>query len=337
MKSILQSTFLEMANKRDSSIFNDVSDNEDINVKQNTFSTQQLLKNNNNNFSTNKNCNDNYMKHGSIRGRKTFAFWTLVCLLLFLAFGNLILTLTILGVLRLGHGMSSLELVPEAQAVKFFGNTDLGHVYKVDGKLSGYSDVPVEINGDENGSILVDLVRRGGRPLNKLNVNRKGIVVNNTSSFTVKGSNSNHHMFSTNNPYFTLLHGASKLMTKMSHTNRIMSLYNKSLELRADTTLNLKGNEGTRMETSEIVWSADQDIYLESVNGSIVFDAKNGIIMNMKSIPILNENRGSEVTQFKLCVCIPQGKLFRIPVMQGQSTRVNCNHIKMTPNYNPCI
>lgn len=38
------------------------------------------------------------------KGRKTFAFWTLVCLLFALAIGNLILTFTILAVLRLGQG-----------------------------------------------------------------------------------------------------------------------------------------------------------------------------------------------------------------------------------------
>lgn len=38
------------------------------------------------------------------KGRKTFAFWTLVVLLFVLAIGNLILTFTILAVLRLGQG-----------------------------------------------------------------------------------------------------------------------------------------------------------------------------------------------------------------------------------------
>lgn len=38
------------------------------------------------------------------KGRKTIAFWTLVCLLFVLAIGNLILTFTILAVLRLGQG-----------------------------------------------------------------------------------------------------------------------------------------------------------------------------------------------------------------------------------------
>lgn len=39
-----------------------------------------------------------------MRGRKTFAFWTLLVLLFILVIGNLILTVTIIGVLKLGHG-----------------------------------------------------------------------------------------------------------------------------------------------------------------------------------------------------------------------------------------
>lgn len=39
------------------------------------------------------------------KGRRTFAFWTLVCLLFVLAIGNLMLTFTILGVLKLGQGL----------------------------------------------------------------------------------------------------------------------------------------------------------------------------------------------------------------------------------------
>lgn len=323
-----------MENQKSSPIFDDISDNETdaLNAKK---IKQQYLKHNNNNFSANKQ-NNEYM--GGIRGRKTFAFWTLVCLLLLLAFGNLILTLTILGVLRLGDGMSCLELVPEASSIKFFGNTDLGHVYKVDGKINGFSDVPVDVSTEENGSLLMDVVRRAGRPVNKVTMNHRGMVINNTGVFTVMGTN-NEQTFSTSNPQFSLQNGADKLSGKMALTNRILSLYNRTLELKADASLNLKGNEGTRMESSHIHWSADQDLYLQSVNGSLVFNSKDGVSIDIKNIPIVqnNENSASLTTQFKLCVCIPHGKLFKIPVLQGQTSRVNCNHIKMTPSYNPCM
>lgn len=58
-------------------------------------------------------CNNNNFKAGympvenmkpEMRGRKTFAFWTLLILLFLLVIGNLALTITIIGVLKLGQG-----------------------------------------------------------------------------------------------------------------------------------------------------------------------------------------------------------------------------------------
>lgn len=46
----------------------------------------------------------------SMTGRNTFAFWTIVWLIFVLAVGNLCLTLTIFGVLRLGKGMEFMEV-----------------------------------------------------------------------------------------------------------------------------------------------------------------------------------------------------------------------------------
>lgn len=82
-----------------------------------------------------------------LTGRNTFAFWTIVIIIFILAVGNLILTMTIIGVLRLGKGMEHLELVPEADTIKFFGITDLDRICKKDGILEGFSDVPVTITG----------------------------------------------------------------------------------------------------------------------------------------------------------------------------------------------
>lgn len=45
-------------------------------------------------------------------GRHTFAFWTIVWLIFVLTVGNLTLTMTIIGVLRLGRGMEYMEVGP---------------------------------------------------------------------------------------------------------------------------------------------------------------------------------------------------------------------------------
>lgn len=286
-----------------------------------------------------KNNNNNRLMEvkKEVKGRKTFVFWTLICLLIFLALGNLILTFTILGVLRLGYGMNSLELIPEALAIKFYGNTDLGHLYKIDGKINGFSDSSVEIKGDDNGSIQLNLIGRSGRPINKLIMDRNGTVIHNTDTFIIRGANDNRNSFTSHNPHINLHTPVNKLKVKLVRSNRLLSLNNSSFEIRADSNINLRGTEGTRMESSQVVWSADQNIILKSVNGSIVLNGHKGVILDMKNIPttMLTKSSNSE-THYKICVCVPHGKLFRLPIRPGE-TKISCSHVKMTSNFNPCI
>lgn len=80
-------------------------------------------------------------------GRNTFAFWVIVSIIFIMTIGNLILTMTIIGVLRLGKGMAFMEMVPEAETIKFFGVTDFDRIYKKDGVIEGFADVPMNITG----------------------------------------------------------------------------------------------------------------------------------------------------------------------------------------------
>ncbi len=80
-------------------------------------------------------------------GRNTFAFWLIVSIIFIMTIGNLILTMTIIGVLRLGKGMEFMEMVPEAETIKFFGVTDFDRLYKKDGVIEGFADVPMNITG----------------------------------------------------------------------------------------------------------------------------------------------------------------------------------------------
>lgn len=80
-------------------------------------------------------------------GMNTFAFWLIVSIIFIMTIGNLILTMTIIGVLRLGKGMEFMEMVPEAETVKFFGVTDFDRLYKKDGIIEGFADVPMNIAG----------------------------------------------------------------------------------------------------------------------------------------------------------------------------------------------
>ncbi|XP_060524266.1 beta-sarcoglycan [Cylas formicarius] len=268
------------------------------------------------------------------RGRKTFAFWTLVILLFILAVGNLILTMTIFGVLRLGQGMQSIEILPNEKAIKFFGDIDLDHIYKHDGRIEGFDGESVEITA-EDAPLLVNLYSRVNRVVNKLKIDRNETCFNGFTVFDVKNRDK-ETIFTVSNPVFNNLRNANNLKTKQVETNKIRSPTYESLKIESEN-VHLKGAEGTKLEGREIVWKADQDIYLKSVNGSIVLSGKEGTYIDVKRIPIAKLDTKSYVTaQFKICVCMPQGKLFRVPVVDANE-RVYCHHINMSPQYNPCI
>ncbi|XP_041968493.1 uncharacterized protein LOC121725551 [Aricia agestis] len=270
-------------------------------------------------------------------GRKTFAFWTLICLLFLLAICNLVLTFTILAVLRLGHGLESMEFLPEHNAIKFFGETNLDHIYKRDGLIESFQDVPMSISSDE-GSVLFNLQSRLSRSDTKILVNTSGVYFKGVNTFEVTDPVTGEQVFSTANPEITVAESLNNLIAKQISTKRISSPVDKNLTIRSESSAYLRGAEGTRMESKELYWNADQDIYLKSINGSVVLSGKEGVYVDVRNLPMampMNKTEKYHVTgQFKVCVCMPQGKLFRIAVPTGQ--KVTCSHVNMTGDLNPC-
>ncbi|XP_013183155.1 uncharacterized protein LOC106129208 [Amyelois transitella] len=293
--------------------------------------SQVYLNKPNKNYSD-KNGND--VSKNMHRGRKTFAFWTLVVLLFALAIGNLVLTFTILAVLRLGQGMESMEFLPEHNAIKFFGETDLEHVYKRDGLIESFKDTPLSLSS-ENGSVLFNLQTRLSRTDTKLQVNSSGVFIRGVSGFHLLDPDSGETVFSTSSQNMNLADGVKNIHAKQMSTKRITSPIDGDLTLHSDSSAYLRGAEGTHMESKEIYWNADQDIYLKSFNGSVILSGKDGVYVDVRYLPIaLPSNRSEPIGQFKVCVCMPQGKLFRIAVPNGQ--RVTCSHVNMTAGSNPC-
>jgi beta-sarcoglycan len=234
-----------------------------------------------------------------LRGRKTYAFWTLVGLLSVLAWANMILTALIFQVLRLGHGLESLEIIPEQSLVKFFGVSDLGKVYKPDGVIEGFREEPMSVEGDR-GSLVFDVEDSKGRARNSMNLSHNGTWVMGVQSFEIKSRSQT--IFSTDSPSFSLPQGVHNVETDRIESGRVTSGVNEKLTLRADIHAKLKGNEGTRVEGREIVWSADQVVSLESSNGSIILGGKNGILLDVKSIPIVGEAGHQLSAQYKVTV-----------------------------------
>ncbi|XP_028138075.1 beta-sarcoglycan [Diabrotica virgifera virgifera] len=267
-----------------------------------------------------------------MRGRKTFAFWTLLVLLFILVIGNLILTVTIIGVLKLGHGMQSIELVPEAQTIKFFGETNLDHIYKRDGKVESFEDEPMEITSYSS-PILLNLVKNGRGTL-KAKIDPNETYFRGLNFFDINNTHK-ESIFTVNEPVYENLRRVNNFRSKHIRTNKISSPIDESLTVDGES-ITVKGAEGTNINGKTITWSADQDIHLKSINGSIVLLGKEGVFVDLNKIPVARLNNNYITSQFKICVCMPLGKIFRIPVA-NPNERVHCDHVSMEPQYNPCI
>ncbi|BES99467.1 Sarcoglycan complex subunit protein [Nesidiocoris tenuis] len=265
-------------------------------------------------------------------GPKTYAFWTLVGLLCLLAWANMILTVAIFSVLRLGQGMESLELLPDQGVVKFFGDADLGNIYKPNGKIEGVRGYSTQLRGVKGG-VHLEVEDSRGRVRNSLTLEQNGTHVKGMRSFTVGG------FFAAEKPDFRLLSGARNLHGRHIETGRVAGPLGEKAVYRSDAFTKLKGSEGTRIEGKEILLTADQEVRLKSVNGSIILTGgKGGISLDVKSIPIVTKSLGGYLaSQYKVCVCMPQGKLFRVPVSKDYNSQMGCYNIDVSPQHNPCM
>ncbi|KAK2583859.1 hypothetical protein KPH14_001135 [Odynerus spinipes] len=273
--------------------------------------------------------------------RKRYCLWTLTFLLAVIGLCNLFLSITIIAVLRISQGMEAMEMIPDENLVKFYGRTDLDRICLQSGVCQSYGDEPMEIEADEGG-IKIDVK---GRQSHETSRSRVEVLPNGTSisqvqSFEVKDSRTGVTYFTTDFPNFGLPSGVEKIDVKIAQTHRITSPVNESLAISSDDRISLHGAEGIKLESKDIVWSASSDVLLKSLNGSIIFDTKNGVIIDVDNIPVapMFLPNPTNQEQFKVCVCMPQGKLFKVPVRAGANVRsTNCARISRTPENDPCL
>jgi beta-sarcoglycan len=144
-------------------------------------------------------------------------------------------------------------------------------------------------------------------------------------------------IFSTEFPNFGLPQGVQKIEARITQTHRIAAPKKSDLSITSDDSVYLHGAEGASLDSKEIIWTAKNDIFLRSRNGDIVIDAKDSI--NLPQIPIapaiLPSQPNNLHDQYKICVCMPEGKLFLVPMHKG-ITKLNCAKISRSMKSDPC-
>ena len=145
-------------------------------------------------------------------------------------------------------------------SLKFFGETDLDEINKLDGLIQGYEREPLVVSAGEDGGKIHLWVHEGSQP--SLTLDKTGINITHVEEFRVRSKNGKS-IFSTSTPTLDLPSGVKDLRVRVAKVNRITSAINSSLELSSSSFTYLKGSEGTRMDGKEILWSADRDIFLK--------------------------------------------------------------------------
>lgn len=261
-------------------------------------------------------------QHYTMSGRSACAFWTIVTIMFVLALGNLALTVSIIGVLRLGRGLQHMELVPEADTIKFYGETDLDRVYKRDGRIEGFADVPVTITGDM-AAVQIGLLRANGHPHSRLLLSKNGTTMHGFGALDLRSPADGALLFSTHRPHYRLsADGGQNVRAKLVSTARMTSAIGQALAVNHTRgRLVVRGTEGVRLTAASLRMIADQNVGLHSLNGSVRLEAAQGVYVDVGSLPVVGEHgvRISATTDgqqqqqhFKLCVCMPSGRLFRI-------------------------
>uniref|UniRef100_A0A1I8PF88 Beta-sarcoglycan n=1 Tax=Stomoxys calcitrans TaxID=35570 RepID=A0A1I8PF88_STOCA len=273
-----------------------------------------------------------------VEGRNTFAFWSIVIILLVLTIGNLLLTLSIIGVLHLGKGIYGMELIPD-DIVKFYGETDLDRIFSKNiGQFEGFVDDPFKIEG-ENAPVYVRLHHRNSHSANRLIVDNNGIQFRGVNNFELKDPTTGETIFTTHRPHYTIPNGANVLISKANSASRIVSPGDKYLDISSlDNRISVRGSEGIVADSADVHVKAELNILINSTQGATYLEGgSTGIFLDMSKIPIVNTQLGLRTgnVQYKICVCMPQGIVFRIEIPQEHNgSKVSCAHFN--PKHDPC-
>lgn len=268
---------------------------------------------------------------GKVHDRNAFAFWVLITLLFALTLANLALTLTIISVLPLGR---DIELCPEENSIKF-PRVDLDRIHKRDGKLEGFSNVPVTIEG---GQVHLNIVHRNGHVHNRVMVGQNETHLKNANHFEIRHPSDGHVLFSTVKPTYSFSAGHAKNLRTDSATtaSRVSSATDEKLRVQTlRGKLAISGAEGVLLNAKALHWAADQSILLRAINGSIDLAASNYYLDRVATVHQQENGIRMAELQFKLCACLPAGNLFRVLVPRGiHAAKVSCTHF--VSDFNPC-
>lgn len=275
----------------------------------------------------------------TVMPQKTYIFWILILIIFFMAMVNFLILIIMMNVLRIGEGMESMEMLSNDEVIKFYGDTDLDDVLYEGETVKGFQNIPLKIVGSDASFVMMSLKNRDSEiAMNKMKIDADEISFLDVDRFDVFDPVTWKNVFSTDYKEFKIPKGLSRLDVKKLRVSRMISPRNSNLTIKSDAVTRLRGSEGIRIRGKEITFSADGDIYLNSVQGVTylsadkVFARKTPIVETKSNI-----GRSWSQSQYKLCVCMPQGQFFKIRIPSNIESHLACDYVDLSTEQSPCV
>ncbi|XP_064845486.1 beta-sarcoglycan-like [Oncorhynchus masou masou] len=245
-----------------------------------------------------------------LRGRKGNMAVCIIVLLFLLALINLIITLVIWTVIRIGpSGCDSIEF-HESGLLRFKQKADMGVVHPLHkSTVGGRKDQDLVITGNNNPVVF----QQGST---KLSVEKEKTSITSDMGISFTDPRTQNTFFSTDfeNHEFHLPKGVKVLSVKKASTERITSNASSDLSIKGDSKAIIRGNEGVFIMGKTVEFRMGGDIELRAENSIVL----NGSVMVSVS-RMQNSSVGANVyfdeglLRYKLCMCA-DGTLFRVQV-----------------------
>lgn len=245
-----------------------------------------------------------------------------------------------MNVLRIGEGMESMKMLSNDEVVKFYGDIDLDNVLYEGETVKGFQNIPLQIVGNDGSFVMMSLKNRDSEiAMNKMKIDADEISFLDVDRFDVFDPVTRKSVFSTDYKEFKIPKGLSRLDVKKLRVSRMISPRNSNLTIKSDAVTRLRGSEGIRIRGKEITFSADGDVYLNSVQGVTYLSADKVFARNTPIVETKSNNIGRSwsQSQYKLCVCMPQGQLFKIRIPSNIESHLACDYVDLSTDQNPCV
>lgn len=184
--------------------------------------------------------------------------------------------------------------------------------------------------------IKFDLVDRKGKSTNRFIMGPNGTELKGINVFSVKHPETNLPIFASTKLKYNMEKPTSNLEANIVYAAELVSQNDRKLEIQS-LNMFIRGIEGTSIDGMKIYASSDHNIVLKSSNGSISLTSHDGVYIDIDRLPIapdVDYKEAENVLQYKLCLCYPQGILYRVKLPKVKVPDP-CRHFDQ--RFNPCL